>query len=61
MHQLTDKVAKAFGTEHDHPMKATIVSFGFKYGIPVDADLRGRHALPAQPALGPRAASPDRP
>lgn len=39
VHQLTDKVAEAFGTEHTTSMKATVVSFGFKYGIPVDADL----------------------
>ena len=28
-----------FGTEQTTSLKATIVSFGFKYGIPVDADL----------------------
>ena len=39
VHQLTDKVANAFGTEQTTSLKATIVSFGFKYGIPVDADL----------------------
>jgi UPF0042 nucleotide-binding protein len=39
VHQLTDKVANAFGTEQTTSLKATIVSFGFKYGIPVDSDL----------------------
>jgi RNase adapter protein RapZ len=39
VHQLTDKVAEAFGTEQTMSLQATIVSFGFKYGIPVDADL----------------------
>jgi RNase adapter protein RapZ len=39
VHQLTDQVAEAFGTEQTMSLKATIVSFGFKYGIPVDADL----------------------
>ncbi len=39
VHQLTDKVAEAFGTENSTSLKATVVSFGFKYGIPVDADL----------------------
>jgi UPF0042 nucleotide-binding protein len=39
VHQLTDKVAEAFGTEQTTSLKATVVSFGFKYGIPVDADL----------------------
>jgi UPF0042 nucleotide-binding protein len=39
VHQLTDKVAEAFGSEQATALKATVVSFGFKYGIPVDADL----------------------
>jgi RNase adapter protein RapZ len=39
VHQLTDKVARAFGTDSTTSLKATVVSFGFKYGIPVDADL----------------------
>jgi RNase adapter protein RapZ len=39
VHQLTDKVAEAFGTAHTTSLRATVVSFGFKYGIPVDADL----------------------
>jgi UPF0042 nucleotide-binding protein len=39
VHQLTDKVAQAFGTRSTTSLKATVISFGFKYGIPVDADL----------------------
>jgi UPF0042 nucleotide-binding protein len=39
VHQLTDKVAEAFGTPDSVRLKITVVSFGFKYGIPVDADL----------------------
>jgi len=38
-HQLTDKVAEAFGTTSFRSLQATVVSFGFKYGIPVDADM----------------------
>jgi len=38
VHQLTDKVAEAFGTPETTRLKITTVSFGFKYGIPVDAD-----------------------
>jgi len=38
VHQLTDKVAEAFGTPDAMTLKITVVSFGFKYGIPVDAD-----------------------
>lgn len=39
VHQLTDKVAAAFGTPGAVALKVTVVSFGFKYGVPVDADL----------------------
>src|SRR3954454_14729819 len=38
VHQLTDKVADAFGTKERLGLKVNVVSFGFKYGIPVDAD-----------------------
>jgi UPF0042 nucleotide-binding protein len=38
VHELTDKVADAFGTPEAMQLKITCVSFGFKYGIPVDAD-----------------------
>jgi UPF0042 nucleotide-binding protein len=39
VHQLTDKVTEAFGTAQTTSMRVSVVSFGFKYGIPVDADL----------------------
>ena len=39
VHQLKDKVAKAFGDPGNTSLKVTVVSFGFKYGVPVDADL----------------------
>jgi RNase adapter protein RapZ len=39
VHQLTDRVAEAFGTPDTTRLKISVVSFGFKYGIPVDADL----------------------
>ena len=38
VHELTDRIAAAFGTEESTRLKVTVVSFGFKYGIPVDAD-----------------------
>ena len=38
VHQLTDKVAQAFGSAESTRLQVTVVSFGFKYGIPVDAD-----------------------
>jgi UPF0042 nucleotide-binding protein len=39
VHQLKDKVAQAFGDPGTTALKVTVVSFGFKYGVPVDADL----------------------
>ncbi|EON23828.1 MULTISPECIES: RNase adapter RapZ [Nocardioides] len=38
VHQLTDRIAAQFGTPETTALKVTVVSFGFKYGIPVDAD-----------------------
>lgn len=38
VHQLTDQIAEQFGTPESTALKVTVVSFGFKYGIPVDAD-----------------------
>jgi UPF0042 nucleotide-binding protein len=38
VHQLTDRVADMFGTPETTRLKVTVISFGFKYGIPVDAD-----------------------
>lgn len=38
VHQLTRRIAEAFGTPETIRLKVTVVSFGFKYGIPVDAD-----------------------
>ena len=39
LHQLKDKVAQAFGDPGTTALRVTVVSFGFKYGVPVDADL----------------------
>ncbi|GAA5149569.1 RNase adapter RapZ [Nocardioides marinquilinus] len=38
VHQLTDRVAQSFGTPETTRLKVTVISFGFKYGIPADAD-----------------------
>jgi UPF0042 nucleotide-binding protein len=38
VHQLTDQIARRFGTEKKLRLQVTVVSFGFKYGIPVDSD-----------------------
>jgi RNase adapter protein RapZ len=40
VHELRGKVAAAFGEAGDNDaLQVTILSFGFKYGLPVDADL----------------------
>lgn len=38
VHQLTDRIAEAFGTPDATRLRVTVISFGFKYGSPVDAD-----------------------
>jgi RNase adapter protein RapZ len=38
VHQLTYRIADAFGSPDSMNLKITVVSFGFKYGIPPDAD-----------------------
>ena len=60
IHELRAKIVAAFGGEVDPALRATIVSFGYKYGLPVDADLVDRLPVPAEPALGRRAAPEDR-
>ena len=39
VHDLRRKIEAAFGHEDVMALHATVMSFGFKYGIPVDADL----------------------
>jgi RNase adapter protein RapZ len=36
--QLKDRISDQFGTPETVRLKVSVVSFGFKYGIPVDAD-----------------------
>jgi UPF0042 nucleotide-binding protein len=38
VHQLTNRVAEAF-TSNSKALKVNVMSFGFKYGLPADADL----------------------
>jgi len=38
VHQLSDRIAQAFGGKQGRRLVVTVISFGFKYGIPVDAD-----------------------
>ena len=39
VHQLRHKIEGAFGAGDLPALKATVVSFGFKYGLPMDADM----------------------
>jgi len=39
VHQLRDKIEAAFAGVTGPGLRATVMSFGFKYGLPVDADL----------------------
>jgi UPF0042 nucleotide-binding protein len=39
VHQLANRIGSAFGGEVHDQLRVTLVSFGFKNGIPIDADL----------------------
>ncbi|MFC4857501.1 RNase adapter RapZ [Actinophytocola glycyrrhizae] len=39
VHQLRAKIEDAFGSDASSTTKVTVLSFGYKYGIPMDADL----------------------
>ncbi|EIT87023.1 glmZ(sRNA)-inactivating NTPase [Fictibacillus macauensis ZFHKF-1] len=37
--QLREKIIEGFSSESKHPFTVNVMSFGFKYGMPIDADL----------------------
>jgi RNase adapter protein RapZ len=39
VHELRSRMRDAFATEADTVLRVSVVSFGFKYGLPVDADM----------------------
>jgi UPF0042 nucleotide-binding protein len=39
VHELRAKIEAAFGASIAPPLRATLLSFGYKYGLPLDADL----------------------
>jgi len=39
VHELRRSIEASFGDDDNVALRATVMSFGFKYGIPVDADL----------------------
>lgn len=38
VHQLSMRMRKEFGTHTDHTVTVNVMSFGFKYGIPIESD-----------------------
>lgn len=39
VHQLRAKIEDTYGTENSTQTRVTVLSFGYKYGLPMDADL----------------------
>mgnify|MGYP000104816181 CR=1 FL=1 len=39
IHQLSNKIAEGFALENKRKLQLTVMSFGFKYGLPSDADM----------------------
>jgi UPF0042 nucleotide-binding protein len=39
IHELRGRMRDVFGNEQDTAVRITLVSFGYKYGLPVDADM----------------------
>jgi UPF0042 nucleotide-binding protein len=39
IHELRTRMRERFGGERDAVVRVTVLSFGFKYGLPVDADM----------------------
>ncbi len=61
VHQLTDRIAEAFGSPDATRLRVTVISFGFKYGIPVDADFVADMRFLPNPYWVPELRSPDGP
>jgi UPF0042 nucleotide-binding protein len=39
IHALRSRMRETFGSERETALKVTVLSFGYKYGLPVDADM----------------------
>jgi UPF0042 nucleotide-binding protein len=39
VHQLRDRLLEIFSIDAEHDLQTNIVSFGFKYGVPLDVDM----------------------
>ena len=57
VHELRDRLRELFDADHEAgALQTSIVSFGYKHGLPDRRRPRVRLPLPSQPALGRRAA-----
>jgi RNase adapter protein RapZ len=55
VHELRRSIEASFGDDDHVALRATVMSFGFKYGIPVDADLVADLRFLTKPILGSKA------
>src|SRR5699024_8879679 len=53
VHQLSAEVRKRFSDDDTPPLRLTVLSFGFKYGLPKDADHIADRRLAPQPYWRP--------
>ena len=54
-HELRDRIREAFAdAPPEHGLQVSLISFGFKYGAPRDADLVLRRPVPARTRTGSR-------
>ena len=61
VHELRARMRGAFATEADAALRVSVVSFGFKYGLPVDADMVADCRFLPNPHWVPELAPLDRP
>ncbi len=60
VHDLRAKIEDAFGTESSTQTRVTVLSFGYKYGLPMDSDLVMDVRFLPESVLDPRIAGPKR-
>ena len=60
IHQLATLITETFAEAGRAGLQVTLLSFGFKYGLPADADLVADARFLPEPVLDPRAPAPHR-
>ena len=60
VHQLKERIDHAFDTTSGSRLQVAVESFGFKHGLPLDADIVMDVRFLPEPALGGRPAPADR-